>query len=133
VHAGEPATALDVVLERRLLGVVEDVTGGGQEDDDLVLRQVGFGERGAVFGGVDGEVVLLAEFLDGRDPGRDRRVTEARRLGKDQRLERRVGGRGRVTRRGGTDRGDDNDGKSQDQQTCALDHASAPSMAVQTL
>ena len=51
VDAGEPAAALDVALEGALLGLVEHVTGGGEEDDDLVLGEVRVGEGAGVLGG----------------------------------------------------------------------------------
>ena len=68
VDAGEAAAALDVALERLLLGDVEDVTGRREEGDDVVLREVRVGERGGVLGRGDGEVVGGAELLDRRMP-----------------------------------------------------------------
>ena len=81
------ATALDVGLECGLLGGVEHISGGGEEDDGLVLREVGLGERRGVFGGVDGEVVVRREPVDRRDAGIDAGgVPEARGLGEEQDL-----------------------------------------------
>ena len=57
VDAGVAAAGLDVALERRLLGRGEHVTGGGEEDDDLVLLEVGVVEDRAVLGHGHREVV----------------------------------------------------------------------------
>src|SRR5690606_34799852 len=83
VDAGVAATVLDVTLERPLLLGVQDVT-GRREPDDVVVRQVLLGERPGVLGGVDGEVVLLAQLLDRRDPRGDGVVAERGGLGEDQ-------------------------------------------------
>src|SRR5690606_24742708 len=84
VDAGVAATVLDVLLERRLLLVVEDVTGRREPDDDVVLGEVLGGEGTGVLGGVDGEAVLLAQLLDRRDPRGDGVVAERGGLGEDQ-------------------------------------------------
>ena len=84
MDAGVAAAGLDVALEGGLLGVVEHVAGGGEEDDGVELRQVGVGERGRVLGRVDREAVGGAELLDRRDALRDRVVPEAGGLGEDE-------------------------------------------------
>ena len=50
VDADVAAARLDVVLERGLLRVVEDVAGRGEEDHDVELREVGVGELRRVLG-----------------------------------------------------------------------------------
>ncbi len=92
VDADVAAARGDVGLEGGLLGGVQHVAGGAQEDHGLVLCQVGRGERGGVLGGVDGEVVRRAEVPDGLDADGDRVVPEPRRLGEHEHL---VGGIGR--------------------------------------
>ena len=77
MDAGVTAAALDVALEGALLRVVEDLAGGGEEDDDVERRQVGVGELRRVLGGHDGEAVGRADLLDRRDAGRDGVVPEA--------------------------------------------------------
>ena len=75
----------DVALERRLLGVVEDVAGRAQEDHDVVVGEVRVGERGGVLGRVDLEPVLRRHLGDGDGALRDALgVPEGRGLGEDQ-------------------------------------------------
>ena len=66
-----------------LLGGVEDVTGGVQEDHCLVLGQVARGEGGRVLGRGDRES-LAAPSRGSRGAGRDRVVPEAGRAREDQ-------------------------------------------------
>ena len=94
VDAGVAAAGLDVALERGLLGRVEHVTGGGEEDDDLVLREVGVVERAAVLGGRHREVVVGGERLDGGGRLVDVGVAERSRLGEEERVERLLRGCG---------------------------------------
>lgn len=86
VDADEAAAPVDVFLQGALLGVVQDVAGGGEEDDGLVVGEVLRGEGGHVLGGGDGEVVLRAELLEGGDARRDGVVAESGGLGEDQDL-----------------------------------------------
>ena len=87
VDAGVAAAGLDVALERRLLGRGEHVTGGGEEDDDLVLLEVGVVEDAAVLGHGHREVVGDGELLDRGRRLVDVGVAERGSLGEDQRVE----------------------------------------------
>lgn len=87
MDAGVPATGLDVALERALLGLVEHVAGGGEEDDDLVLGEVLVGEGRGVLGRRDVEAVGGAELLDGGDALVDVAVPEGSGLREDQGVE----------------------------------------------
>src|SRR5690606_11264952 len=84
------ATVLDVLLEGSLLGVVEDITGGRQPHDDVVLGQVRGVEVRAVLGGVHRESVLLPKSLDAGNTSRDGTVSESSGLGEDESAELRV-------------------------------------------
>jgi hypothetical protein len=84
MDAGIAAAGLDVPLEGGLLGVGEEVAGRGEEDDDVVLREVGVVELRRVLGRVDLEVVVGAERLDRRDPLGDGVVAEAGGLGRSR-------------------------------------------------
>ncbi len=84
MHAQVAPAGLDVTLKSRLLLRVQYVAGGAQEDHRLVLPQAVVMEVGGVFGGVDPELVLLPQLLDGRDAVRDGGVFEAAGLGEDQ-------------------------------------------------
>ena len=79
VHADVPATAADVSLERRLLGIVQHIPCRVQEDDDAVPSQRRVRERIGVFGGIDLESVRRAELGDRLDAAGDRAVPEALR------------------------------------------------------
>ena len=83
----------DVALECGLLRVGEDVARGRQEDDGLVLGEVGVVEGGRVLGGVDREVVRGAERLDRGDALVDRVVAKVGRLGEDEHALEWCGGR----------------------------------------
>jgi hypothetical protein len=84
----------DVALEGVLLQWGQDVAGGGQPDDRVVLREVHVRERGRVLGGVDRESVGGADLLDCRDACRNRVVAEAGGLGEDEDPLQRCGGGG---------------------------------------
>jgi hypothetical protein len=84
VHACVTATGGDVVLERGLLFGVQHVAGGGKPDHGAEAGKVLLGERGRVLGGLDVEVVLLTQRLDGGDAGRNGVVPESGGLGEDQ-------------------------------------------------
>jgi hypothetical protein len=99
VHAGIAAARADVGLERRLLGRVEHVPGGVEEDHGLVPGQARGGELAGVLGRGDGEVVGSAEIPDGLDAHRNRVVPEPGGLGEDQDVVRGVRG-GRRTAAG---------------------------------
>ena len=58
------AARLYLALEGALLGRGQHVSGRGEEDDDLVLFEVGVGEVLTVLGDRDGEVVGRTELLD---------------------------------------------------------------------
>src|SRR5690606_31009469 len=92
----ETTAAVDEVGQRRLLRAVEQRGAGVvQEDDRLVVGQVGRGESGGcrVAGG-DREVVFVAEVFDRRGRGRYRRVGGAAGKEKDVRRGRRCLGAG---------------------------------------
>jgi hypothetical protein len=81
--ADEAAAAVDVALQRGLLGRVEAVAGVVEEDDRAVLREVGGRERARVLRDVDAEVVRAAERLQSthaRVGGRIRRPGEDEHL-----------------------------------------------------
>jgi hypothetical protein len=86
MDASVTAAVGDVSLEGSLLLGVQNVAGGGEEDHSLIVGQVLVGELGGVLRGVDLEVVLLAEGLDGRNAVGDGVVAEAGRLGEDEDL-----------------------------------------------
>ncbi len=92
VDADEAAARSDVRLERRLLGLVQNVAGGVEEDHRLVTAQVGGGEVVAVLRGRHRETVGGAEVADGLDPCRDRVVPESGRLGEHEDVVGRVRG-----------------------------------------
>jgi hypothetical protein len=62
------------------VGIVEDVAGRGEEDDDVVAGEIRVGELRRVLGSGHVDVVLLAELLDGGDAGGDGVMAEAGRL-----------------------------------------------------
>ena len=84
VHADPAAARPHVALERVLLGRVEHVAGGAQEDDRAVAAQVALAERGRVLRRVDREAVRLAELLQRGDARLDGAVPEGGRLREDQ-------------------------------------------------
>ena len=86
VDAGVAAAGLDVLLERRLLGRVERVAGGGEEDHGVVLAERGGGEVGGVLRPVDGDPVAARDLADRGPSDRDRVVPEAGRLAEDEDL-----------------------------------------------
>ncbi|CAM5451318.1 hypothetical protein STENM36S_05887 [Streptomyces tendae] len=86
VDAHVAAAVLDVVLERLLLVGVEDVTGGGQEGDRVVLGQVGRGELSGLLGRGDRDAGRGAQLLQRGDALGDGVVAEAGGLGEDQDL-----------------------------------------------
>ena len=57
MNAHPTAAGLDVTLKGGLLGVVQNVAGGAEENDGLILREVGVRESGRIFGCVDCEIV----------------------------------------------------------------------------
>ena len=77
VDAGVAAARADEALERRLLGVVEHVTGGREEDHRVVVAEDVVGEPGRVLGGVDLPVLVGAELAERGDARADRVVPEA--------------------------------------------------------
>jgi len=72
-----PGVALEIIL----LCSVQYVAGCVQPDDCAVAREVLRVERAGVFGCVDGEPILLSEFLYSGDPDSDGGVAESCRLG----------------------------------------------------
>lgn len=98
VDARVTTSPLDVPLERALLGVVEDVTGGREEHHGVVPREVACGEGARVLGGVDRETALGPQLPYGRDPFGNRVVSEARCLREHQHPA--PAGTGRALRRG---------------------------------
>ncbi len=78
------ATGLDVALEIILLCGVQYVAGCVQPDNRAVSREVLRCKRAGVFGRVDGEAILLSEFLYSRNPDCDGAVAESCRLGEDE-------------------------------------------------
>ncbi len=105
VHADVAAPAVHVRLEGGLLVAVQHVAGRAEEHHRLVLGQVARAEGGRVLGGVHGEVIGRAQVADGLDPGGDRVVPEAGRLGEHQHLDGgALGGEGGEHRRGEADR-----------------------------
>jgi hypothetical protein len=86
VHAHVSAARRHVLLEGGFLRGREHVTGGVQEDDRFVVRQVVRGERRRVLGDVDGEVVVRAEGADRVDALVDRGTALTGGLGEDQHL-----------------------------------------------
>ncbi|MEN9358489.1 MAG: hypothetical protein RL095_24 [Verrucomicrobiota bacterium] len=84
VNAGVAAAGLDVGLEGLLLFAVENIHGGGEEDDAAEALELGAGESGGVLGGFHREAVLGAELFQCGDAVGDRVVAEAGGLGEDQ-------------------------------------------------
>jgi hypothetical protein len=90
MNADPTATGLDEMLKRRFLGGVgQDITGGAEEDDSLVLGKIRIGEFGGGFGGVDGESVGHAERLNGGQAVGDGIMSEPSGCGKYEHLIRR--------------------------------------------
>jgi hypothetical protein len=87
VDADVPAAIGDVVLEGRLLIVVEHVARRAQEDHGVVLPKVVGTERRRVLRGVDREVVGRPELFDTGHARLDRVVPEALGLREHQDLE----------------------------------------------
>ena len=84
VDADEAAAAADVLLEGVLLRRVQDVAGGVEKDDGLILRQLILREGPGVLRRRHGEAVLGAQRLDRRDAVRDGGMAEALRPGEDE-------------------------------------------------
>src|SRR5687768_18446788 len=78
------AAGLDVALEIILLGGVEHVAGGVEEDDCAVPAEVLRGECARILGCVDREPVLLSELSDRGDARSDGAVAETLCPGEDQ-------------------------------------------------
>ncbi len=111
MHAGEAAARADVALEGGLLGGVEHVSGGVEEDHRLVPGEVGGGEGRGVLGRGDREAVRRAQVADRLDARRDGVVSEARRLGEDEHVVRgSVGGDCRARGNGAREHCCDDDG-----------------------
>ncbi len=98
VHADVAAAGRHVSLEGGLLGGVEDVACGGEEDDGLVSGEVRRSEGGGVLGRGDGEVVGRAQLAQGGDAFVDGGVAETDGSGEDQHV---VRGVSRCRLRGG--------------------------------
>jgi hypothetical protein len=111
MNARVPTAAPDVGLERTLLGGVEHVAGGVEEDHRLVLRQVRRTEGVRVLGRGDGETVGRAQLADQLETLRDGVMPESGGLGEHQDVVRRIGRTGRWTG------GDREDGGRRDGQT----------------
>lgn len=113
VHADVAAAAPDEALEGRLLGRVEHVAGGEQEDHRLVLRQLGIVHHPPGVGAPEHlEVVQLAQFLHRRHAGMHGIVVPGRRFGKQQHIE--LGRLRRGWQDAGKRAGEDEDGKRTD-------------------
>ena len=63
MNADIATTPLDVAFKGGLLIVVEYFAGGKEEDDGVVLFEVGVSEGGGIFGEVDGNVMCGGKFL----------------------------------------------------------------------
>ncbi len=88
MDADPTATCLDVMLQGGLLlGVGEDVAGGVQKDDDLVLREIHVVKQRGIFGSVHREIIGGSEHLDSLDAVSDGGVAVAGGGGEDERFE----------------------------------------------
>ena len=103
MHADPAAAAFDVGLQRRLLGGVEHIAGGVEEQHDVVAGQRGGGESGGVFGGRHRHAVARGELLQHGVRGGDGIVAKAGRLAESQHAQRlgRDGGRQRQQHQAG--------------------------------
>src|SRR5437868_5282041 len=93
MNADESSAAPDEPLERRLLGVVQNVAGSRQEDNRLVTLETLVTEDVGVFACVHREAALQRLPLNGRDSGRDRIVAKFRGFREHQHVESRGNGR----------------------------------------
>jgi hypothetical protein len=84
VNADVSATRLDVALEIILLCRVEYIPRCAHEDYRAISREILRGERAGVFGGIDGESILLSELFDGGDSDRNGAMPEAGGLREDE-------------------------------------------------
>src|ERR1044071_77127 len=77
MNANPTAPCLYEMLKRRLLrGVRQDIAGGTEEDDRLVLREIGIVEHRRILGGIDREIVVRSERPNRCNAVRDGIVAE---------------------------------------------------------
>ncbi len=84
VDAEERAAVAVPRLERGLLLIVEHIARGVQEDDSVVVLEVGPIERSGVFSGGDCEAMPFGELVEAGDAIGDRAVAEAGGFGEHQ-------------------------------------------------
>src|SRR5207249_10019723 len=84
MNADIATTPMDVAFKGGLLIVVEYFAGGKEEDDGVVLFEVGVSEGGGIFGEVDGNVMFSSEFLQSEFAIFDGGVAESGCLGEDE-------------------------------------------------
>lgn len=88
MNSDPSATGLHVMLQSgHLLGVGQYITGGVQEYDCCVLRQVGVVELGGILGGIDREIVGGTQLLDSGNAVGDGGVAETGSGGEDKDFE----------------------------------------------
>src|SRR5262249_50088555 len=80
----EATTGLDVMLQRALLPIIEEIACSVEENDCLVLGEILVGECSGVLAGINSELIVSAELLHGGDSIRNRVVTKTGCFGKDE-------------------------------------------------
>ena len=63
VDANIATTCMDIAFKSGLLAAIEYFASSEEEDDGVVLFEVGIGKGSGVFGEVDGNVMFSGEFL----------------------------------------------------------------------
>ena len=84
MDADKPAAGTDVSLKGGFFARIEDIAGRAEEYDGLISSQDRVAEPRGVFRAVHREPMLGTQSLDRRNPLRDRIVTKAGGLGKDE-------------------------------------------------
>ena len=84
VDANITTTCMDIAFKSGLLAVIEYFASSEEEDDGVVLFEVGVSEGGGIFGEVDGNVMFSSEFLQSEFAIFDGGMTEGCCFGEDE-------------------------------------------------
>ncbi len=87
VDAHKAASVLDEALHRALLGIVQNVARGVEEDDNGIWGQTVICEQGGIFASVYGEAMRCTQFLNGGNAVVDGIVPEAGCFAENQNVE----------------------------------------------